>query len=324
MKKNKFFISTTLIATSLCLICFGASYNWPIQVQTNQNPDVKISTTLDKKNTPPIIESISLSTVKNVAKSATIKAYDNQGENITIKATSMPELGTIVFNGTAFTYSPFLDVVGRDKINFVAIDSCGNVSREGVININIEKINLSFYYADMINHPSHYSAIKLKENNIIIGKKIGGSFFFEPKLNVTREKLLIMSVCAAGKQKHLKPTVNTELDNDIEIPTYLKPYVKYAIDENLIPKANFKANEIPTVAEAVVLVSNIAKIPNVSRHNLTFSDVGQVPNWAMQSYMNLSAYKMLDLYGNMANPNQPVSNGNTADLMWQLYKYVNK
>ncbi len=325
MKKIKFTFVTLIITAALCLASFAASNQWPFDPSSkNQENEIKTSMQKDKRNSSPIVESLSISTVVNVERTATIKAYDSDNNNFAIKLTSTPKLGTVEFNGSTFTYTPFLNKKGKDKFRFVAIDEMGNSSREGVVNIIIDKTKPDFYYSDMINNPSHYSAIKLKEKEIIVGKKIGKSYFFEPKNSVSREKFLVMAISAAGMEKKLKPTVNTGLANDIEIPNYLKPYVKLAIDEKIIPNSNFNLNEIPTRAEAVLLISNISKIPDVKSHNLTLSDIGQIPQWAMQAYMNLSAYKMLDLYDNMAHPNSPITNSNTADLMWQLYKHINR
>ena len=69
------------------------------------------------------------------------------------------------------------------------------------------------------------------------------------------------------------------------------------------------------------MTERTAKIPDVDTYNLQLPDIGEIPNWAMQSYMDLSAYKMLDLYDGAAHPAKGLTRSYAADLLWQLWKY---
>lgn len=319
MKKIKYLITFFIIISGLTLISFGLSYDWPVQINSNSQA-FSNSKSNGFNNVAPIVNSFNIITVKNVSSKVNVQVFEKNSDNFVLKLTSNPTLGTIRFDGSVVSFEPFQNKTGKEKVTFIAVDEYGNSSREGVITITINNIKPSFYYADMTNNPSHFAAIKLKENGVIEGKKIGNKYYFEPKSKVSRETLLMMAISCSDNLNKLAPCVNTGLKNDIEIPNYLKPYVKFGIEHKLITGNTFSQNEIPTRAEAVVLVSKIARLPNVKSQNLLLLDVGQIPNWALQEYMNLNAYKMLDLHGDMAYPNIALTNANAADLMWQLYK----
>ncbi|MDF2567740.1 MAG: hypothetical protein K0R90_1196 [Oscillospiraceae bacterium] len=275
----------------------------------------------DKKNLAPQIESASFDTIRNVPLNGTLSVYDAEGDKIKINLVSKPAKGEIVFEGASFHYTPFLDTTGTDSFNFVCIDEAGNYSREGNITINIEKDRSSFSYQDMKNSPSHYSAIKLYEKNILTGKKIGANYFFEPQKSVSRGELLVMILATLGLDKPLTACVNTGLENDSKIPLYLKPYVKVGMEQKIITEQSFKPDEVPTRAEAVVMIDRAANIQNVKKQNIGCKDLEEIPIWALQSYMNLSAYKMLDLYDGYSHSRSALTRDVSADLLWQLWKY---
>lgn len=277
---------------------------------------------LDTYNNPPKVESARYNTNRNIPVMGKITAYDPDGDMVRIKLISKPEKGTITFDGLSFEYKPYAKSAGKDRFTFICEDKYGNISNESFVDVMIEDIKSGVSYADMNGNPSHYAAIKLSQKSILTGQRIGGQYFLEPNEGVDRGEFLVMLISAAMLEKELPPCVNTGLQNDSEIPLYLKPYIKLGIDKGIIKESKFNYKEIPTRAESVVMVSRTAGMPNVTKHNPNISDISQIPEWALSSYMNLSAYKMLDLHDGKAHPNNALTRAGAVDLLWQLWKYA--
>lgn len=276
-------------------------------------------------NIPPELKSASIETESNVAVSGYLGAYDPEGDEMTVRVVQGPKNGTVRFDGLKFGYTPYKDVYGYDSFTVRVIDSAHNFSNEAVVDIQVAQTKYSFRYADMTNNPSAYAAIKLHENGVISGMQVGDRFFFAPDRMTTRGEFLVMLIAAGGFEDSMKPTVNTGLANDVAIPSYLKPYVKKAIEEDIWSSTQqFVYDQIPTRAEAVVLVDRAAKINDVKDFTLSMGDQSSIPYWALPSYKDLAAYRMLDLYDNMARPADALTNSYSADLLWQLWKHTHR
>ena len=154
------------------------------------------------------------------------------------------------------------------------------------------------------------------------GEKSGDAYFFYPSEQVTRGKFVIKLIAALGMENRLSSCVNCGLQNDSEIPQYMKTYVKLVKDTKIITEKVFYPNQVLTRAEAVVLIDRALNIPDVKNAALSYSDKASIPKWAIQSYMNLSAYKMLDFYDGLMKPSVALQNDHMADLLWQVWKYT--
>ncbi len=278
----------------------------------------------EKDNLPPVIESGKFSTLKNMELQGMLSVYDPEGDQIIIRVLEQPEKGTISFRGSSFTYEPFLDMVGGDRLTFVCVDKQGNYSQRGTLDITIEKDRASFSYSDMQNNPSHYSAVKLHEKEVLTGEKIGERYFFFPERQVTRATFLKALNATLRETDELKVCVNSGLQNDGDIPTELKTYVKWARERGIILEKIWKPDEVLTRAEAVVLIDRAVGITDVTSAALSYSDATDIPSWALRSYMNLEAYKMLDFYDGLMKPTAALQNDHMADLLWQVWKYTDQ
>lgn len=276
---------------------------------------------LAQPNQPPEAESLSVDTLKNVSITGYVNVIDPEEESVSILVTRPPSLGEVRFSGQSFTYTPYKNTSGKDRFSIRAVDACGNYSAEATVTVNIEGGKSLFTYADMAGHPSLYAAVKLRERGIMSGVQIGEKWFFSPNDQLDRGRFLVMVLVSAGLET--KPTVNTGLPNDGAIPQWLKPYVKKAAEEGIISSTQpFQHKEIPIRAEAVLMVDRAAKIKDVKSFPLSMPDRNTIPEWAQKSYMDLAAYKMLDLHDGCAYPSGALTNSYGADLIWQLYKHV--
>lgn len=276
---------------------------------------------LDSYNNSPTAESGTYTTTKNTTLSGKIPVFDPEGDMVKITLTSKPQKGVISFDGISFIYRPFPDVTGEDRFTFVASDMYGNTCKESFCEITIEK-QAGFNYTDMNSNPSHYAAIKLAEKGVYAGEKMGNAYFLMPDKQVTRGEFLIALIASSKLEGGLTTCINTGLANDHKIPLYLKPYVKLALERKIISSENFVTDEIPTRAEAVILVKRAVALPDVETTNpLPIPDVAEIPSWALGAYIDLHAYKMLDLYDDYAYPNAAITRDYMVDLIWQAYKY---
>lgn len=288
-------------------------------VQTTMS--VSVSQTL---NLPPVAQDGSFSTEKNIPVESKVTVYDPEGDQVRVQVLQAPKKGCLRFDGIYFRYEPFRDMVGSDCFTFTVVDKSGNYSEQRRIDIVIEDSASGFRYTDMVGNPSHYSAIKLAENGIVTGEQAGNSYFFRPEDQLERGDFLVMLLAAAGYEGELAPCVNTGLTNDSALPAWLKPYVRLGLDKGILSGDSFGYEEIPTRAEAAVMVSGAAGMEDVTRSSIDLGDREQIPSWAVQDYLNLLGYRMLDLYDGCAHPNDPLTRDHAADLLWQSVKYRQK
>lgn len=254
-----------------------------------------------------------------------LSAYNPNGDFLRTILVEKPEKGTVSFNGQTFCYEPFPGSKGADHFTVALADEQGNRSGEVVQTIAIEPKDSRYDYWDLNGSPAYYSAVKLLQNGIFAGESIGSRRFYRPQQPVTRGEFLMLLISACGWEEELQATSpNTGLQNDGEIPSYLKPYITLGIQKGVIVEEKFYPEQIPTCAEAVVLTDRACQIPQVKRGNPSWEDLSEIPKWALQSYLNLSAYEFLSYPDNRANPNDGLSRENTADLLWQCRKYKTK
>jgi hypothetical protein len=72
------------------------------------------------------------------------------------------------------------------------------------------------------------------------------------------------------------------------------------------------------------MTDRAAKIDDVKEYPLAMGDRDAIPDWAKPAYIDLAAYKMLDLHDGNAYPADAVTNAYAADLIWQLYKHCHR
>ena len=278
---------------------------------------------LSQSKNAPVLDGFHLDTVKNVQVTGYLNAIDPDNDNLSFRLLSPPKKGKLTFDGASFIYKPFYDLVGIDDFTVCAVDTVGNYSQPAMVHVNIENTQQGFSYCDMQNNPSHYAAIKLREAGVYYGHQIGeNSFFFPDRLMFCGDFiLLLLQSCGV----EVTPAVHSGLPNDAELPQWFKPYAKTAVSLGILPQdKNFNYYEVPTRAEAVLMTDRAAKISDVKSFDLWMSDKGNIPEWSRPSYVNLAAYRMLDLHDGMALPNRALNNGYCADLVWQLYKHIHR
>lgn len=275
-------------------------------------------------NGAPKLQGALYETIENVPVYGNLVAFDPEGDEVELQICQPPQKGSVTFAGTSFVYTPYPGQRGEDSFTVQAMDRYGNRSNEAVAAITVRRGGGAPYFADMDRHPYEYSAIKLAQAGVLGGEQVGEHQLFYPQRQVSRGEYVVMLLAALGKDQGLTPCVNTGLQNDGTIPLWLKPYLSRAIECGIVTEEAFDTETVPTRAEAVVLCERAAQIGDILKYNLQIGDRDTIPSWALESYVNLSAYGILDLYDGNAYPMRALDRGYACSLLWQLYKYVNK
>lgn len=273
-------------------------------------------------NCAPVLEGALYETAENIAVYGTLRTYDPEGDELLISVTAPPEKGQVSFEGAAFRYIPFPGETGSDQFTVTACDRYGNCSKKAVVSISIASGSGLPYFCDMDRNLHEYSALKLAQAGIMSGEQIGARRFFYPEREMSRGELVVLLLACRGWDTGLSPCVSTGLQNDANIPLWLKPYIRQAMEKGIITEGAFDTETVPTRAEAVVLCCRAAGIDDILKYRLDLRDVEKIPDWAMEAYLSLAAYRMLECGDGYAYPTAPLQRGYAAALSWQLYKYT--
>jgi hypothetical protein len=250
---------------------------------------------LGKENRPPIAEGFEISTSRNVAVTAMFRGTDPDNDPLTYKIVGKPKRGEVeVLGDGTFRYTPFEKKTGKDSMTYTATDAFGNVSNEAKITIRIEKLSTKVNYSDMDNNPAHYAALKLAENGVYVGKKVGNNHYFNPSATMTRGEFMTMMMNALGMRPS-DPVTRTGFADDAEIPGWLKPYATLALKNDIVRGVDtsdgrkaLMADREMTRAEAAVIINNASNLANIGVMPV-FADNETVPLWATQAVSNLDA-----------------------------------
>jgi hypothetical protein len=283
---------------------------------------------LGKENRPPTADSFEIATSRNVAITAMFMGSDPDNDPLIYKIVSKPKRGEVeVMGDGTFKYTPFEKKTGKDSMTYTATDAYGNVSNEAKITIRIEKLSTKINYSDMNGNPAHYAALKLAENGIFVGKRVGEKHYFNPSATMTRGEFMAMLMTALGMSP-TDPVTRTGFADDADIPGWLKPYATLALKNDIVKgidtpdgrKALMPDREM-TRAEAAVLINNAGNIANAGVMPV-FSDSDTVPIWATQAVSNLDAAGIMG-----ANPDgsirldEMITREQAAILIFNAVKY---
>lgn len=283
-----------------------------------QEPVAATGTTF---NCAPSVEGALYETAQGVALYGSLRTYDPEGDALSVKLVTPPQKGQAVFEGTAFCYTPFPGETGEDRFSLIVYDRYGNRSKEAVICVSIASGSGLPYFCDLMQSPYAYSVRKLAEAGVFSGEQVGGRLFFYPQREMKRGELLVLLLACSEKDSGLAPCVSTGLSNDADIPLWLKPYIQRGIEAGIVLEEAFDTETVPTRAEAVALCCRAAGINDVAKYRLDLQDVDRIPDWAVESYLSLAAYRMLPSSDGYAYPAMALSREYAAALGWQLYKY---
>ncbi len=295
----------------------------PIFSDGRQGSDVSVGLyLLAAENSAPIAENLELSTYKNVAITAQFAAVDPEGDLLTFHIVGKPARGAVTLSEDGsgeFVYTPYENKTGKDSFTYVAVDTVGNSSDPATVKIRIAKADTKVTYADLSGHPAHKAAIRLAEEGIFVGERMGAQYFFQPDTPVTRSQFVAMAMECAGA-KVLEGVERTGFYDDDAIPTWAKGYVSSALKSGLVQGSRdaqgrvvFNAGDGITRAEAAVLLDRALQVTDVSAPTM---DTDAVPTWASQSAANLATCGVLPVNGSSAQAlSEVLTRGEAAQML---------
>lgn len=313
MKRNALFYALAV------LLCVALSFSFITLSGAVEIDSVSLTgeSAQQQRNYAPIAENLSLTTYRGVSINGNFQAVDPEGDPLSFRLVSSPKKGTVQVSEGSFVYTPKNGKKGKDSFTYVAVDTSGNVSGEATVDIVIEKQSTKVTYSDMQGNGSNYAALRLAEEGIFTGEKIGKNYYFHPDLPLTRGEFLSMCMTMADIPL-LEDITKTGFADDAEMPLWVKPYVSTALMNGIIRgyttqtgSVIFDASAPITKAEAGVLLDNILGISDVE--NSGIFENGEVPAWAYQAASNLYA---CDILPNAAMMNsQNLTRAEAADLL---------
>ncbi len=275
----------------------------------------------DGLNLAPTVNAKAFETLEEIPIWGYLEQYDPNGDEVTLSVVREAGKGLVTLYGSTFLYKPYMGETGTDSFLVVASDGAGKLSKEAEITIRIGENLHNESYADMRGDPSHYSALMLLQHDLAGGERIGSARLFHPGEEIKSAEFLMMLLAATGDGEELAPCVSVDVSNNDEISLWLKPYLQRARQLGVIGAGRFDPEKTLTRCEAVELVCRASGMEDVHSRPVYIEDVGDIPAESLQCYLNLSACGMLELYDGYARPNQTLTRGAAADLVWQLYRY---
>lgn len=295
----------------------------PLVPQNEQKYSQITIALLDKENAPPTVAGGSIDTIINLSVKGRLAVTDEDIGSVKISVTAQPQKGSVSINGDVYTYTPFAGMSGSDSFQYKAVDEYGYASGTATVGIRIEK-DPGITYEDMDGDADAFAAVKLAENGVMTGSKIGGKYYFMPGQTVSQGDFLLMLLAVMDKSETPAPCVNTGLKNDAAIPVWLKPYVAKAVRNGILdggPSASFDVNAPITTGTAAVMVENAGQVPNSTVSSQVFNDFGAIPSREVQSFVNLYANNIYPALDGVADASGKLTRGNAAELLYNTLQY---
>lgn len=263
---------------------------------------------LQSENAPPVAEELKLCTYKNVEVQGTFAAVDPEGDLLTFRLVSKPARGTVTQDqeGSAqFTYTPYENKTGKDAFTYVAVDAVGNTSAPVTVSIKIEKQKTKVTYSDMTNVEGHREAVRLAEEGLLVGEKMGDQYFFRPTETMSRAQFTALAMAAANIEALEGVTVTGFADDEV-MATWAKPYVSAALKAGVVQGTYGEDGQIIFQADASITAAEAAVILNRALNVTDVTDVSSVmavaPVWCAQAVANLSSCGALPASAVLSEP----------------------
>lgn len=116
----------------------------------------------------PIGRDLKMETYQNIPFSGEVEVIDHNCE-VQFEITKMCHHGIINFDRKSgdFTYSPERNFIGKDKLQYCAVDEYGNKSDPCTVWIQVNEAKQNLYFCDMIENPAHKEAVRACETGIL-------------------------------------------------------------------------------------------------------------------------------------------------------------
>lgn len=281
---------------------------------------------------PAAVES-TFSTISNISLIKNLSAYDPENDTVCFEIVSAPKNGILTLSDTekgSFIYRPKADFCGNDSFEYRVCDSEGNFSESEKVKIKVEKNTANLYFADMVGHWAHNSAVKTVSRGIMsMYYNEKGYAVFNPEQNITREQFLV-SAMKTVNYKTENEAFSTVFSDDKKISQDAKCYVYAAYRDSVITGYNapvgtvFDPDGEITRAQASVIVSKLIN-PPLTDAKAVFADTDEVPAWASDAIASLISCGIINGMDNGSiNASAPLTRAQCAEMLCAVEEYLDK
>ena len=138
--------------------------------------------------------------------------------------------------------------------------------------------------------------------------------------------LYLLAICESNTDSQISGDV--EFADSGDYPTWMLEAAKVAYAKKIITgskageKIYLNLNKTITRIEATTMISNVLDDKS-STGNITYKDVGMIPDWGLNAVKNLTVYKIIqgDSTGTF-RPNSNLTRGEAAELCYKLLKQL--
>ena len=270
-------------------------------------------------------------TYRGVALHGTLAAQDPDGDAMTFEIVSYPKKGSVLLTDAAkgaYVYRPNKGYVGTDAFSYVARDPYGNYSAAATVSLRVEIAGTSVDYVD-ITEAQTVAAIAVTEAGVMSGSQIGNQFYFQPDSGVSRVDFLVMAMNAVGITD-VPACEQTVFADDGDIPPTMKGYVAAAQKTGIVSGTQengvltFAPNEVPTRAEAAVILEKLLGAKPNAESVPTFADTSEIPVWAQDAVLTLSSIGIMTSTDGNISPLSTITRAQTAELLAAAMRYRNR
>ena len=267
-------------------------------------------------------------TYRGVALHGTLAAQDPDGDTLTYEVVSYPQKGSVILTDAgkgSYVYHPNKGYVGSDSFSYIARDPYGNYSASATVSLRVEIAGTSVNYVD-ITEEQTVSAIAVTEAGVMSGLQIGNQFYFQPDNGVSRVDFLVMAMNAVGITD-VPAVENTDFADDADIPQAMKGYVAAAQKMGIASGTQadgvltFRPNEVPTRAEAAVILEKLLEAKPNAESIPTFADTSEIPAWAEDAVLTLSSVGIMTPTDGNISPLSEITRAQTAELLASAMRY---
>lgn len=299
---------------------------------------VMLEITEDTQN-PLHVEDMNIATQKNTPVGGQLIGSSDDDKPYAFIITKEPSKGSVnltdVQTGT-FIYTPSTDETGDDNFSF-KIKSAEFESEEGLVMVTISDEEIpppptGFYYADMLGHWGEFSAIKLAENEALIGEQFANKFFFYPYKQMSRGDFILLATAAIGYDNLPEPDPQFRFADHDSIPEWLKSPAYSAYAAGIIQGSSYpdgtirlEPQRVINRIESIAVLNNIMKPESESDVELDYADLNEIPEWGHQYVKNVEGYGLVKGYDdNTLRPFRQITKVESAEMIYQVMKYLGK
>ena len=273
-------------------------------------------------NFAPAAEGCAVSCIAGVSVYSELTSSDPENDEVTYKIVDYARHGTVRLDSRtgAFSYTPNAAHIGGDSFTFAVTDSFGNVSAPAKVEVRTKMNTSGTVYDDMACSAAHIAAVKMAENNVIAGEKIGDKQYFYPEKEVSRIEFLIMAMDAMDIKKTDAPILDTGFADDGMLTSYEKKYVATAANIGMITGVDtdagmcFEPNRTITLGEAATIM---ARISSYFELGISASVPASTYSGGVVDAEGMTAMRTLGIIPD-GEPSDAVTREMTASSLWAL------